>query len=58
MANAPPKKSKRKLRSEGWFNSGGRDDFVHRSWMKNQGLPHDLFDWQAGDRHLQYLVAR
>jgi len=43
MADAPPKRSKRKLRSEGWFNSGGRDDFVHRSWMKNQGFPHDLF---------------
>ena len=36
-------RSKRKLRSEGWFNSGDRDDFVHRSWMKNQGFPHDLF---------------
>jgi len=35
--------SPRKLRSEGWFDSGGRDDFVHRSWMKNQGFPHDLF---------------
>ena len=33
----------RKLRSAGWFDSGGRDDFVHRSWMKNQGFPHDLF---------------
>jgi len=32
-----------KLRSEGWFNHGDRDDFVHRSWMKNQGFPHDLF---------------
>ena len=38
-----PKTSPRKLRSEGWFNSGDRDDFVHRSWMKNQGFPHDLF---------------
>src|SRR5688572_9081574 len=34
---------KPKLRSQAWFNSGGRDDFVHRSWMKNQGFPHDLF---------------
>ncbi len=36
-------KSAPKLRSEGGFNSGDRDDFVHRSWMKNQGFPHDLF---------------
>ena len=21
-----------------------RDGFIHRTWMKNQGLPHDLFD--------------
>jgi dihydroxy-acid dehydratase len=42
MAKKPTKKS-RKLRSESWFNSGERDDFVHRSWMKNQGFPHDLF---------------
>jgi dihydroxy-acid dehydratase len=33
----------RKLRSAGWFDHGDRDDFVHRSWMKNQGFPHDLF---------------
>ncbi|MCC6377814.1 MAG: dihydroxy-acid dehydratase [Burkholderiales bacterium] len=31
------------LRSQAWFNGGNRDDFVHRSWMKNQGFPHDLF---------------
>jgi len=37
------RKKHRTLRSESWFNSGGRDDFVHRSWMKNQGFPHDLF---------------
>src|SRR5436190_19653581 len=42
MAKKAQKKH-RTLRSESWFNSGGRDDFVHRSWMKNQGFPHDLF---------------
>jgi dihydroxy-acid dehydratase len=33
----------RKLRSEAWFGRDDRDAFVHRSWMKNQGFPHDLF---------------
>src|ERR1700704_5694165 len=32
------------LRSQSWFGSNDRDGFVHRSWMKNQGLPHHLFD--------------
>jgi len=39
-----PKKSPRKLRSQTWFNSHDRDALVHRSWMKNQGIPHDQFD--------------
>jgi dihydroxy-acid dehydratase len=39
-----PKKSKRKLRSQTWFASHDRDALVHRSWMKNQGIPHDQFD--------------
>ncbi len=34
----------RKVRSAEWFGSAGKDGFIHRSWMKNQGLPHDLFD--------------
>jgi L-arabonate dehydrase len=38
------KPAKRKLRSTSWFDSNDRDAFVHRSWMKNQGFPHDLFD--------------
>jgi len=38
------KKSTRKLRSQVWFNSHDRDALVHRSWMKNQGIPHDQFD--------------
>jgi len=33
-----------KLRSQGWFGLKDRDGFAHRSWMKNQGYPHDLFD--------------
>ncbi len=33
-----------KLRSQEWFGREGRDGFVYRSWIKNQGWPHDLFD--------------
>ncbi len=39
-----PGKSKRKLRSESWFGRNDRDALVHRSWMKNQGFPHDQFE--------------
>ena len=31
-------------RSQGWFGKTDRDGFVHRSWIKNQGYPDDLFD--------------
>ncbi len=34
----------RKLRSQEWFGGSGRDQIYHRGWMKNQGLPHHLFD--------------
>ena len=34
----------RKLRSSDWFGGAGKNAFMHRSWMKNQGLPADLFD--------------
>ncbi len=38
--------SKKKLprRSAEWFGKTDKDGFHHRSWMKNQGLPHHLFD--------------
>jgi L-arabonate dehydrase len=36
--------SKRVLRSTKWFGRRDRDGLVHRSWMKNQGIPHDQFD--------------
>ena len=39
-----PSQSKRHLRSAEWFGRHDRDGLVHRSWMKNQGLPHDQFD--------------
>jgi L-arabonate dehydrase len=31
-------------RSHGWFGLEDRDGFMHRSWIKNQGYPHDLLD--------------
>src|ERR1700754_3928250 len=34
----------RKLRSQSWFGRNDKDGFMHRSWMKNQGIPHDEFD--------------
>jgi len=35
---------RRKLRSSAWFGGEGKNAFMHRSWMKNQGIPDDLFD--------------
>src|SRR5450432_1690400 len=34
----------KKMRSQEWFGRQDREGFMYRSWMKNQGLPHDLFD--------------
>ncbi len=34
----------RKLRSQAWFGGHDKDAFIHRSWMKNSGLPEDAFD--------------
>ena len=31
-------------RSQAWFGKTDRNGFVHRSWLKNQGYPHDLLD--------------
>jgi len=36
--------AKKKLRSYHWFGEPGIDSMVHRSWMKNQGLPRHLFE--------------
>ena len=35
---------KRTLRSAAWFGKHDKDGFIHRSWMRNQGLPADVFD--------------
>ena len=34
----------KKLRSQGWFGRQDKNGFMYRSWMKNQGWSHDLFD--------------
>jgi L-arabonate dehydrase len=35
---------KRKYRSSAWFGHADKDGFIHRSHMKNEGLPDDLFN--------------
>lgn len=35
---------KKQRRSKAWFSRGGKDGFIYRAWMKNQGIPHDMFD--------------
>ena len=37
-------KAKKRLRSQEWFGKQDKDGFIHRSWLKNQGYPDDLFD--------------
>lgn len=34
----------RALRSQQWYGGTSKDNIYHRSWMKNQGLPADMFD--------------
>ena len=31
------------LRSQGWFGRKGKDGFIYRAWMKNQGIPDEEF---------------
>ena len=44
MAGKNDSSTKGKFRSAQWFGRTDRDGLVHRSWMKNQGLPHHVFD--------------
>ncbi|MBU2023363.1 MAG: dihydroxy-acid dehydratase, partial [Gammaproteobacteria bacterium] len=37
-------KDKKPLRSQQWYGKLDKDGFIHRSWMKNQGLPDHSFD--------------
>ena len=32
------------LRSRGWFGREDKEGIIYRSWMKNQGMPNDMFD--------------
>src|ERR1700730_6109506 len=41
---ADSNQTKKPLRSQAWFGLKDRDGFLHRWWMKNQGIPHDEFD--------------
>lgn len=40
MTDETPKKR----RSQHWFGGTDKDNFIHRSWMKSEGLPDDSFD--------------
>jgi dihydroxy-acid dehydratase len=44
MSSEPSNPPRKPRRSEQWFGRHDRDALVHRSWMKNQGIPHDQFD--------------
>lgn len=35
---------KKPLRSRAWYGKRDKDGFIHRSWMKNQGFPDQVFD--------------
>lgn len=35
---------KEKFRSQNWFGKTGKDGFIYRAWMKNQGIPSHEFD--------------
>ena len=37
------KMNKENLRSQQWFGKTGKDGFIYRAWMKNQGIPDDYF---------------
>ena len=37
-------KNEKQLRSTAWFGRSDKDGFIHRSWMRNQGFPGDVFD--------------
>ena len=33
-----------RLRSQAWFGLRDIHGFLYRSWLKNRGLPHDMFE--------------
>jgi dihydroxy-acid dehydratase len=36
-------REKNTLRSQDWFGRTGKDGFIYRAWMKNQGIPDESF---------------
>jgi L-arabonate dehydrase len=36
--------NEKKLRSREWFGREGKDGFIYRAWMKNQGIPSHQFE--------------
>jgi L-arabonate dehydrase len=43
-SSSSPTGTKTPLRSTEWFGKLDKDGFIHRSWMRNQGLPDHVFD--------------
>jgi dihydroxy-acid dehydratase len=43
-ANQPADAAEGSLRSSQWFGADGRNGFVHRSWIRNEGFGEELFD--------------
>jgi len=37
-------KEEKKLRSTDWFGRKDKDGIIYRSWMRNEGMPSDMFD--------------
>lgn len=37
-------RDEKQYRSAAWFGRSDKDGFIHRSWMRNQGFPGDVFD--------------
>ncbi len=33
----------KQLRSQQWFGKKGKDGFIYRAWMRNQGIPDEEF---------------
>jgi dihydroxy-acid dehydratase len=44
MPTSKPPLGAKKLRSAASYGKLDRDGFIHRSWMKSEGLPDDVFD--------------
>lgn len=40
----PQSRAQDDRRSQEWFGGTGRNGFIHRSWMRNQGFAPDVFD--------------